>query len=146
MSSMYGNSQVDRSHTNLPLTETVETTESADSSSTTSVKEMEAYLRKEFADRPILVDIARCESNFQQFDKDGKLIRGRVDNADVGVMQINERYHADMAKKLGIDIYTVEGNVHYAKHLYDELGSKPWNASSKCWLGNQVAKSDGAAK
>jgi hypothetical protein len=104
---------------------------------------MEAYLRQEFADTPILVDIARCESSFKQFDKDGNLIRGRVNNADVGVMQINEKYHDDTAKKLDLDLHTVQGNVAYAKHLYAEQGAQPWIASSKCWSGGvaQVAMS-----
>lgn len=104
-------------------------------------KSMEAYLRKEYADYPILVDIARCESNFKQFDKDGTPIRGIVNKADIGVMQINEKYHAETAVKLGLDLGTVEGNVAYGKHLYEEQGSAPWSASSKCWsVGNAVAK------
>ena len=32
-------------------------------------KAVEEYLRKEYADTPILVEIARCESTFSQFDK-----------------------------------------------------------------------------
>ena len=139
MSSLYGNGQVDQSTMNV-VTET-EVTSTADSSSTTSVNTMESYLRKEFADRPILVDIARCESNFHQFDKDGNIIRGRVNSADIGVMQINEKYHAETAEKLGLDLYTTEGNVAYAKHLYDEQGAKPWISSSKCWANTQIAKS-----
>jgi hypothetical protein len=94
---------------------------------------MEAYLRKEFADAPILVDIARCESNFKQFDADGNVIRGRVDENDIGLMQINEHYQGETAKRLGFDIYTVEGNIGYARHLYERQGSQPWSASSKCW-------------
>ncbi len=94
---------------------------------------LEKYLRENFADTPILIEIARCESEFRQFDKDGKVVRGRVDNADVGVMQINERYHLENSKKLGFDIHTVEGNVGYAKYLYKKYGSEPWNASSPCW-------------
>jgi hypothetical protein len=108
-------------------------------------KMMESYLKAEFADAPILVDVARCESNFKHFDDNGKVVRGRVDAADIGLMQINERFQGETAKKLGMDIYTVEGNIAYAKHLYDEQGIKPWMASSKCWSGskgNAVAKSD----
>ena len=96
-------------------------------------KTVEKYLLSQYADTPILYDIARCESTFAQFDKDGKVVRGRVNNADVGVMQINEKFHADSATKLGYDLYTMEGNVAYAKHLYREQGAAPWKASSKCW-------------
>ncbi|MDP3962390.1 MAG: hypothetical protein Q8Q03_00780 [bacterium] len=96
-------------------------------------KAVEEYLREQYSDTPILVEIARCESTFSQFDKNGKALRGKVDNDDIGVMQINTRYHGKTAEKLGFDIHTIEGNVSYAKHLYEKQGSKPWNASAKCW-------------
>ncbi len=104
---------------------------------------IEAYLRQEFADEPLLIDIARCESNFRQFDDKGDVIRGIVNKADVGIFQINERYHDETAKKLNLDLHTIEGNVAYGKHLYEEQGSKPWSASAKCWsAGNTVSKSN----
>jgi hypothetical protein len=96
-------------------------------------KEVEKYLRAQYAATPILVEIARCESTFAQFDENGKVIRGRVNPKDVGVMQINERYHAESAAALGYDLHTIEGNVAYAKHLYEESGVAPWKASAKCW-------------
>ena len=139
MSSLYGNAQPNNSQMIVPQAAVQEATTTADSSTSTSTKTMEAYLKKEFADTPILVDIARCESSFHQFDSNGNIIRGRVNSADIGVMQINEMYHADTAKKLGINLYTVEGNVLYAKHLYAEKGSQPWISSSKCWTQGQVA-------
>lgn len=105
-----------------------------------SKRELEKYLREHFADTPILIEIARCESTLVHFREDGTLMRGRVDSADVGVMQINERYHLENAKKLGLDIYTIEGNVEYAKYLYKKFGSKPWKASSPCWGSKVIAK------
>ena len=96
-------------------------------------KSVEKYLREQYADTPILVEIARCESTFAQFDKDGNVIRGKVNSQDVGVMQINEKYHSDTAKVLGLDLHTIEGNVKYAKHLYEEQGTAPWSASKPCW-------------
>jgi hypothetical protein len=96
-------------------------------------KAVEKYLREQYADTPILVDIAQCESTFAQFDKNGKVVRGKANPQDVGVMQINEKYHADAAEALGYDLHTIEGNVAYAKHLYREEGAAPWKASSKCW-------------
>ena len=98
-----------------------------------SSKDVEKYLREQYIDEPILVDIARCESTFRQFDAHGDIIRGKINKADVGVMQINEKYHADKAAELGLNIYTVEGNVAYAKYLYDKFGAEPWRSSSKCW-------------
>lgn len=96
-------------------------------------KQVENYLNERYAETPILIEIARCESTFSHFDKNGKVTRGIVDSADVGVMQINERYHLETAKKLGYDIYTVEGNAAYGEYLYKKYGTEPWNASAKCW-------------
>ncbi len=103
-------------------------------------KQVEKYVREQFKDEPVLVEIARCESTFRQYDKNGNIIRGVVNKGDVGVMQINERYHADEAVKLGLNIYTTEGNVAFAKHLYDKFGSQPWSSSEDCWsTGNSLA-------
>ncbi len=96
-------------------------------------KSVEKYLREQYADTPILVEIARCESTFSQFDKNGKVIRGRVNSKDVGVMQINEKYHLETAQNLGHDLHTIEGNVAYAKYLYEKQGAQPWKASAVCW-------------
>lgn len=96
-------------------------------------KTIEKYLREHYSDTPILIEIARCESTFTHYDKNGDLVRGKVNSKDVGVMQINEKYHLEDAKKLGYDIYTIEGNVAYAKYLYEKYGADPWKASSPCW-------------
>jgi len=99
----------------------------------TDSKNIESYVKEQYADTPILVSIAWCESSFRQFDASGNVIRGKVDPSDVGVMQINEQYHADEAVKMGYNIYTVEGNVAFAKYLYQKYGAQPWANSSKCW-------------
>jgi len=144
MSSVFGSGQAESQVASIAK---IETASDANNSLTITVsdtidpKKMEIYLRDEFAETPLLVEIARCESNFKQFDPDGNLIKGRVDPADIGVMQINTRYHAETAAKLGHDLKSVEGNIAYAKYLYAKEGSKPWNASSKCWSVSQsVAK------
>lgn len=102
-------------------------------------KMLEDYLKKNFIETPILLEIARCESTLTHYDRNGQVIRGRVNRADVGVMQINEKYHLEDSKEMGIDIYTVEGNVAYAKHLYSKSGSNPWSASEPCWGKTTVA-------
>lgn len=93
---------------------------------------VEGYTREYFADAPVMIAIAQCESRFRQFDKDGKILKNAHSSA-VGVMQIMSSLHTDTAKKLGHDITTVEGNLGYARHLYEKEGTKPWNASKKCW-------------
>lgn len=91
------------------------------------------YVRTYFADTPILADIAWCESRMRHLDKDGTILRGMVDSDDIGVMQINTRYHQKTADELGIDIYSLSGNLAYAEYLYEKQGVKPWMASSPCW-------------
>ncbi len=93
----------------------------------------EGYIRQYFSDIPIMVHIAECESHFRQLDKDGGIHRGVENNADVGVMQINEIYHLDQSQKKDYDIYTVEGNTAYARDLYERQGTQPWDSSRACW-------------
>jgi hypothetical protein len=104
-----------------------------------SVKEIdnimstEEYVREYFKDIPIMIQIARCESTFRQLKRNGDIHRGRVNNADVGVMQINEFYHLDTAEKKDLDLYTIEGNTAYARDLYMRQGTQPWISSKACW-------------
>ena len=86
-----------------------------------------------FENDPILIEIAKCESRFRQFDESGDVLRGTVTPEDIGVMQINKRYHLLKSKDLGYDIHTLDGNMAYAKWLYEKEGTKPWNSSAKCW-------------
>jgi len=94
---------------------------------------LEMYVRQYFKENPILAEVARCESTFKHYGKNGDLIRGIVDNDDVGVMQINTRFHGETAEKLGYDLETIDGNLAYAQNLYDRQGIQPWYASEKCW-------------
>lgn len=96
---------------------------------------------KSFAnDKPLMVEIAYCESRFRQFEKDGSVLRGIQNNKDVGLFQINEYYHLERSKKLGYDIHSVEGNMAYARFLFNEQGPTPWNSSSPCWAKTTAYK------
>ena len=97
----------------------------------------EETIREYFKDIPIMIEVSRCESQFRQFNKDGTVLKGVVDNRDTGAMQINTYYHLSDAQKLGLDIFTLEGNLAYARYLYERQGTQPWNASSKCWSKNR---------
>ena len=99
----------------------------------TSTVSVEQAVRSYFKDTPVLAKVAFCESSFAQFGKDGKVLRGEEVASDVGVMQINEHYHGETAKKLGMDLYTLEGNMAYAKYLYQKNGLSDWEASKPCW-------------
>lgn len=94
---------------------------------------LEEYVREYFKDTPIMAEIAKCESRFRHFGANGKVLRGEVATEDVGVMQINEFYHEDRAKVFGINLHTLDGNLAYAKWLYNREGTLPWFSSSKCW-------------
>ncbi|HVS79954.1 MAG TPA: hypothetical protein VHF05_03155 [Candidatus Paceibacterota bacterium] len=97
---------------------------------------VEKAVEQYFADIPVMIDIARCESQFRQYDAAGDVLHGKVNYADRGVMQINEAYHSAEALKLGMDILTLQGNMEFARHLYDEQGTQPWISSSSCWGGS----------
>jgi len=96
-------------------------------------KNIERYISDHFADIPLMTHIAKCESRYRQLDSRGNVLRGEKNRYDLGVMQINELYHANKSAELDLDIYTLEGNVAYARHLYEKQGAKPWMSSSACW-------------
>jgi len=98
-----------------------------------NVKSVEIDVREYFEDTPILAEIAKCESRFKHVGEKGDIIRGKVNSDDIGVMQINTFYHEDEATRLGINLKTLQGNMEYAKKLYEKEGTDPWISSSKCW-------------
>lgn len=98
----------------------------------------EAIVRSYFSDIPIMIEVARCESDFRHKLTDGTILVGRVDPADTGVMQINKRYHEATATAMQINLDDIYGNLAYARHLYEKQGTRPWNASMPCW-GNTLA-------
>lgn len=93
----------------------------------------EEYVNKYFSDVPVLIAVAKCESQFRQHNKREQTLRGEVNEFDLGVMQINEMYHEKRADKLGLDLHTIEGNTAYARYLFEKEGLKPWSSSSRCW-------------
>ena len=97
------------------------------------VTDAEAIVREYFADIPVMIQVARCESTFRQTRADGTVLRGRVDNRDTGVMQINTYYHGDTADIMGLDLENIYDNMAYARDLYERQGTQPWSASAPCW-------------
>lgn len=117
-----------------PITEAIEVeAEVSVEAPKAKILSTEAQVKAYFADAPIMAEIAFCESRFRQYDANGNVLRGVVNSQDVGVMQINEKYHLATAQKLGLNVHTLEGNMAYAKYLYDTQGTRPWNHSSPCW-------------
>lgn len=81
----------------------------------------------------VLQKIAICESGGSHYDKDGSILRGKINPKDIGKYQINEKYWKEKAEKLGFDIYSEEGNELMAFYIYEKNGTTPWNWSKKCW-------------
>lgn len=94
---------------------------------------VEEIVREEFKDIPMMIEVARCESGFVHFKENGELLRGHINAQDVGVMQINEKYHLKESKALGHDIHTLAGNLAYARYLYEKNGLRDWRYSEFCW-------------
>jgi hypothetical protein len=93
----------------------------------------ESVVREYFADIPVMIQVARCESQFRHTLTDGSVLRGRVDARDTGVMQINTGYHGVTADTLGLDLEDIYDNMAYARDLYERQGTQPWSASRPCW-------------
>ncbi len=108
--------------------------------------EVEKNVRTFFAATPVMAEIARCESEFRQFNDSGTPLRGGIGGGMIGVFQFYERIHSAAAKNLGFDLATLEGNLGYAKHVYSLQGTEPWNSSHACWkdalLKKPAAKSN----
>ena len=99
---------------------------------------VEVLAEKKEINPAVALEIAQCESELRQFNKDGSILRGRDNPADVGVFQINENWHLTDSRKLGYDIYSTKGNIEYALYLMKRDGIRHWKYSKPCW-GKKVA-------
>ncbi len=93
-----------------------------------------------FAETPIMITVAQCESNFRQFTDAGNVMHN-ASGKYVGIFQIDESIHKNKALALGFDINTVDGNIGYAKYLYLKEGSRPWPNCSKKYVPAAVTAS-----
>ncbi len=94
--------------------------------------DIEKRVREYFSDVPVMIAIAKCESGFRQFDSAGNVLDGGA-GAMMGVFQIHEHSHRKIADTLGLDFHTLEGNLAYARHLYENEGTDPWISAFPCW-------------
>ncbi len=93
---------------------------------------IESQIRTHFESDQVMINIARCESEFTQFRRDGSVLRGGYKGRMIGIYQIAPMHIPD-ATRLGFDVETVEGNIGYAQYLYDLYGTSPWLDSAHCW-------------
>lgn len=78
--------------------------------------------------------IIKCESQLygeavhQNLDKNGN-----VWSTDIGYLQINDYYHRDTMRELGLDINNQWEALEYGFLLMKSQGYSPWKASEFCW-------------
>ncbi len=102
--------------------------------------DVQSLVSEEFAaDAPIMLEIARCESKYRQYTDAGNPLYGGYLGKMVGIFQVYSDIHLSGARAMGMDIETAEGNIAYARYLYDREGTRPWNSSISCW-GSAVTK------
>ena len=87
---------------------------------------IERKILEAFPDAPIMVEVARCESQLDPLADRGSL------NVDVGLFQINQ-VHLTTLNKLGLDRRNIDDNITYARILYDATGLDAWYMSRDCW-------------
>lgn len=89
---------------------------------------VQELVREAFPDAPIMLKVAKCESQFMQH-----AYNPTNGSHDGGVYQISQKYHGKRMEELGLDPYDVKDNIAYARILYDEQGLAPWIWSKNCW-------------
>jgi hypothetical protein len=96
---------------------------------------VEARVTEYFSDIPVMIAIASCESEFRQYEPDGRLlVNPNPRSTASGVYQILYKQHAKVwAKNPQTNITTLEGNMAFARQMYEESGTSPWNSSKGCW-------------
>ncbi|MFM2423804.1 MAG: hypothetical protein RLZZ70_191 [Candidatus Parcubacteria bacterium] len=99
----------------------------------------ESEVQSYFADIPVMIAIARCESRFRQFTDAGNVFFGGAGQEYIGIFQFARAIHELPAKALGYDLATTDGNLKYARHLYEQSGTVPWQS---CVPANQSPAPD----
>ena len=100
---------------------------------------VEDFVRLTYQDKPVLIEIAECESTFRHWDPETGEPLSNPNSSATGAMQLMASYHREPASNLGWDIDTLEGNLAYAEYLYDTEGVTPWEASRHCWGSANMA-------
>ncbi len=89
-------------------------------------------IRAVFADAPIMVRVAMCESGMIHHEN-GELLRGRVDGLDYGVFQVRLHVHQSEMQRMRLNPNVFSQYLSYVRYLYETQGLRPWRSSQKCW-------------
>jgi len=87
-------------------------------------------VREAFLDAPIMLEVARCESQFKITAHNTTL--NTDGTTDGGIFQINTVHDKELAL-LELDKFDPEDNIRFARILYDRSGLQPWSSSKHCW-------------
>ncbi len=78
--------------------------------------------------------VAKCESQlYGSAINYNRLPDGTVWSTDKGYLQINDYYHKDTMKRLGLDWNDEWDSLEYGIMMMSEQGLSPWKASAQCW-------------
>lgn len=96
----------------------------------------EAFLKDYFHDIPVMVEIARCESGFENVQSGLRYRNGTrrgQQERSFGFFQIHEPDWHDEAIRLGLENYQTDGmqNVLMARHVLKKQGFQAWERCSK---------------
>jgi len=92
-------------------------------------------VRQAFLDAPIMLEVARCESQYKITAHNTTL--NTDGTTDGGIFQLNSVHDEELAL-LGLNKFDPEDNIKFARILYDRSGLKPWKSSRDCW-GKYIA-------
>jgi len=92
-------------------------------------------VRLEFLDAPIMLEVARCESQYKITAHNTTL--NTDGTTDGGIFQLNSVHDEELAT-LGLNKFDPEDNIKFARILYDRKGLQPWKSSRDCW-GKYIA-------
>ncbi len=87
-------------------------------------------VRQAFLDAPIMLEIARCESQYKAAAHNTKL--NKDGTTDGGIFQLNS-IHDEELNFLKLDKFDPKDNIRFARILYDRSGLQPWESSRGCW-------------
>lgn len=89
-----------------------------------------------FPNAPIMVQVAKCESELRHRTKSGALLPNQGGGSARGTFQVLMRIHAPEMRKMGLNPDNDRDYMVYVKHLYDTFGLTPWQPSRHCWGAN----------
>lgn len=114
----------------LYASQSPETAFIATSTPETEIDVIKRYFGK---DAPLMIKIARCESQLSQTNKDGSVLKGQITPLDRGLFQISLKYHQKELDELNLNVAVLDDNVHFAHILFERNGTSDWLASKGCW-------------